>query len=306
MSRFLWQVRREVWEHKAIWVAPLIVIGCLALSMLVSRLHLGPDIEIDGIAPLAGLSDAKLARLVMIAYAGLTVVVFAVMGIIAFFYAIDALYADRRDRSVLFWKSLPLSDAESVFSKFVVASVLIPMVAAAAAVLAQFVVAAVASARLAMTGFDAAGLLWHPEAVLGGLVIALLAGVTAAFWYAPVLAYLMLASSWAPRAPFLWAVLPPVALIVGERLLFYTDYVGDFVGARLFGIARVLRDVEGPDADPSTDEEVRAEVARVADLDVAGNLLEFFRSPELWLGLAAAGLLLAAAIWVRRYRDETT
>jgi ABC-2 type transport system permease protein len=295
MSRFLWQVRREVWEHKAIWVAPLIVIGCLALSMLVSRLHLGPDIEIDGIAPLAGLSDAKLARLVMIAYAGLTVVVFAVMGIIAFFYAIDALYADRRDRSVLFWKSLPLSDAESVFSKFVVASVLIPMVAAAAAVLAQFVVAAVASARLAMTGFDAAGLLWHPEAILGGLVIALLAGVTAAFWYAPVLAYLMLASSWAPRAPFLWAVLPPVALIVG-----------DFVGARLFGIARVLRDVEGPDADPSTDEEVRAEVARVADLDVAGNLLEFFRSPELWLGLAAAGLLLAAAIWVRRYRDETT
>jgi ABC-2 type transport system permease protein len=305
MSRFLWLIRREVWEHKAIWVAPLIVLGCLALSMLFSRIHLGPDVEIGGLAPLAGLPEEKLARLVMIAYAGLTVVVFAVMGIISFFYSLDALYSDRRDRSVLFWKSLPLSDAEAVLSKFAVACLVIPLVAFVAAVLAQFVVAGVASARLAMGG-TSAGLLWHPESVLGGIVVALLAGVTAAFWYAPVVAYLMLASSWAPRGPFLWAVLPPVALIVIERVLFYTDYIGDFIGARLFGLARVLERPDGPDVDPETHAEVQAELSRVADMNLIGNILDFFRSPDLWLGVVAAGLLLAAAIWVRRYRDETT
>jgi hypothetical protein len=101
-------------------------------------------------------------------------------------------------------------------------------------------------------------------------------------------------------------VLPPVALIVIERVLFYTDHVGEFIGGRLFGIARVLERPGGPDADPQTNEEVQAEIARAADMDLVGNLLDFFRSAELWLGVLAAGLLLAAAIWVRRYRDETT
>ena len=42
MNRFIWLVRREVWEHKAIWVAPAIVIGCLVLLVLTGNVHLGP------------------------------------------------------------------------------------------------------------------------------------------------------------------------------------------------------------------------------------------------------------------------
>ena len=65
----------------------------------------------------------------MLAYAMVTAIIFLVMGTVGFFYCIDALYADRADRSVLFWKSLPLSDAETVLSKFATAAVLIPLVA---------------------------------------------------------------------------------------------------------------------------------------------------------------------------------
>ena len=83
----------------------------------------------------------------LIVYAGLALVVFMVMGIVAFFYALDALYADRRDRSVLFWKSLPLSDAETVLSKFTVAILVIPLVALVASLVAQFVIAAGGSAQ---------------------------------------------------------------------------------------------------------------------------------------------------------------
>jgi ABC-2 type transport system permease protein len=303
MNRFLWLMRREVWEHKAIWLAPLIVLGCLTLGTLVSSVQLGLDVEIDGLSPLEAFTDQQLARLVLIGYAGLTILVFWVMGIISFFYSLDSLYSDRRDRSVLFWKSLPLSDAETVLAKFAVGCLLIPLVAFAAAVLAQLLVGAAASAKLAMEGLSP-GLLWHPESVGGGFVVALLGAVVAALWYAPVIAYLMLASSWAPRSPFLWAVLPPVALVVIERVVFYSGHVGDFFARRLFGLAHVLEGDDGPEI--AVEGDVHAEVARAAELDVVGNLVEFFASAELWIGVIAAAALLAAAIWVRRYRDEST
>jgi ABC-2 type transport system permease protein len=112
----LWLVRREIWEHKAIWVAPSVVIACLVLLVITGNVHLGPIGAVDGNAALGAFPPDVQQKLLLIAYAGLALVVDMVMGIIAFFYALDSLYADRRDRSVLFWKSLPLSDSETVLS----------------------------------------------------------------------------------------------------------------------------------------------------------------------------------------------
>ena len=167
MSRFLWLIRREVWEHKAIWVAPAIVIGCLVLLMLTGNVHLGPITATDGEAKFAQMPQDLQVKLMVIIYGGLALVVFMVMGIVGFFYALDSLYADRRDRSVLFWKSLPLSDAETVLSKFAVAIVVIPLVALAASLVAQLLIAAGGSARLAIGGMPADGL-WRPEVLFGG------------------------------------------------------------------------------------------------------------------------------------------
>ena len=129
MNRFIWLVRRELWEHKAIWVAPMIVLACLLLAVITGNVHLGPIGAMDASTPFGNMPQETQVKLLMIAYAGLALVVYMVMGIVAFFYALDSLYADRRDRSVLFWKSLPLSDAETVLSKFTVAAVVIPLVA---------------------------------------------------------------------------------------------------------------------------------------------------------------------------------
>ncbi|HEU0225205.1 MAG TPA: ABC-2 transporter permease [Steroidobacteraceae bacterium] len=304
MSRFIWLVRREIWEHKAIWVAPLIVIGCLVLAALTGNIHLGP-IGSSGIdAAMDAIPAEKQARLVLIAYAGLALVVFMVMGIVSFFYALDSLYADRRDRSVLFWKSLPLSDAETVLSKFAVAAIVIPLVALAGAVLSQFVIAVGASAKFAMAG-QAAGVMWDPQAVSGGIAIAVVWSVTAMVWYAPVVGYLMLASAWAPKGPFLWAVLPPASLFMLERVLLHTNHVGDFIKERMFGLLRLVRPETVSQADPETGEEVSREVIKLSELDLLGSLRDFYGSAELWLGVVAAAILVAAAMWVRRYRDET-
>jgi ABC-2 type transport system permease protein len=305
MRRFLWLVRREVWEHKAIWVAPAIVIGCLVLLVLTGNVHLGPIGAFDASSPLGNLPADVQVKLLMIVYAGLALVVFMVMGVVAFFYSLDALYADRRDRSVLFWKSLPLSDAETVLSKYATALVVIPLVAVAGAIAAQFVIAAGGSAKLAMAGMPA-GFMWHPEAIMGGIGIAFLWCVTAILWYSPVVSYLMLASAWAPKGPFLWAVLPPVGLWILERVVVGSHYVGNFISGRLFGLYRLLGSREGAAAAEVAKNEAQSEAVKISNVDLLGSLREFYTSPELWLGVLAAGLLLAAAIWVRRYRDETT
>ncbi|MBX3704304.1 MAG: ABC-2 transporter permease [Steroidobacteraceae bacterium] len=304
MSRFIWLVRREIWEHKAIWVAPLIVLACLVLATLTGNIHLGPIGSMDAGAGLGALPHDKQVRLLLVVYAGLALVMDWVLGIVAFFYALDSLYADRRDRSVLFWKSLPLSDAETVLSKFAVAAVVIPLVALAGAVLAQLIVAAGGSAKLAMAG-EAAGIMWQPQAIMGGIVMAAVWCVTAMFWFAPVIGYLMLASAWAPRGPFLWAVLPPAALYMFEKVLLQTNYVGDFIKERLFGMLRIVRPETVAQVDPKTGEEVGREVIKLSELDLSGSLRDFYASADLWLGVVAAALLIAAAMWVRRYRDET-
>ena len=302
MNRFFWLIRREVWEHKAIWIAPSVVIACLVLLVITGNVHLGPIGTMEGNDTFGAFPPDVQQKLLLIAYAGLALVVDMVMGIIAFFYALDSLYADRRDRSVLFWKSLPLSDSETVLSKFAVAAVVIPLVSLLGAFVAQFVVAAGGSAKLAMSGMSA-GIMWQPEAILGGMTVAFLWCVTAILWYAPVIAYLMLASAWAPKGPFLWAVLPPVAILLLERVVLYSQYASDFIAGRLFGLYKLLGRREDGGASDAAD---ASAVTKLSNIDMVGSLKEFYSSPDLWLGVVAAGLLLAAAMWVRRYRDETS
>jgi len=297
MSRFIWLVRREIWEHKAIWVAPMIVLACLLLAVITGNVHLGPFGAMDASTPFGALPAEKQTKLLLVVYLGLAFVVYLVMGVIVFFYALDSLYADRRDRSVLFWKSLPLSDAETVLSKFTIAVVVIPLVAVVGSLLAQLMVAGGGSVMLAMSGVPGATM-WQHDATLGAVTAVFVACGTAMLWYAPLVAYLMLASAWAPKGPFLWAVLPPVALTVLEKVVLGTSHVGNFVAGRIKGPLRLLESGMQSNADGTT--------LHLSQLDLVGGLKAFYSSPELWLGLVAAGVLLAAAMWVRRYRDETT
>lgn len=302
MNRFIWLIRREVWEHKAIWFAPAIVIACLFVLLLVSRAHLGYDLAMS----FDDISREGQVILHVLAYSIVALIIFLVMGVVGFFYCIDSLYADRADRSVLFWKSLPLSDAETVLSKFATGAVVVPLVAAAGAVVAQIAVGGGLSAKLAMTGGDP-GLWLHPVTLGGGAAVALVASLAAMLWYAPLVAYLMLVSAWARRAPFLWAVLPPIAAAVLESIIMRTSYVGDLVASRVFGLYQALNSDDQASAPEGPDNDNPAALAeRLNDFDWQSRVQDFFSSPELWAGIVAAALLLAAAMWVRRYRDETS
>ncbi|KAA1194369.1 hypothetical protein F0M18_02765 [Pseudohalioglobus sediminis] len=156
-------------------------------------------------------------------------------------YLLGSLFTDRKDRSILFWRSMPVSEWEEVLVRLGVALVVAPAIYIAVSLLLQM-----AFVLLAML------LMWRMDmdpfvTVLGNiryadLLLHLLGGwLMTALWLAPAYAWLMLASAWARRSPFMLAVVPLVGLVVVERILFGTGFVPgaimnhapDFVGGRV-------------------------------------------------------------------------
>lgn len=290
MNRFGWLLRRELWENRSIWLAPLIAVAALTLISLFGLRGL-EQVQID-----QHFDEDKRQKLVAAIYVGVTMLFFLVAMISSFFYSLDALYGDRRDRSILFWKSLPLSDVETVLSKAVTALVVIPLAAAAGALLGQWGVA------LAGTLKFGSAMMLEPTALLAGAVFAIYGAVAFMLWYAPLVAYLLAWSAWAPRSPFLYAIVPPVVLSVIEKLVFGSDHVWRLLADRTFGAGRALAlgDAEGLGL------VFNGEERQVRGFDAVSHMAqEFFATPELWLGLVAAAALLAATVWIRRYRDES-
>ncbi len=292
MNRFNWLIKRELWENRSIWLGMPIAAGILVVAS-VFGFHGVQELTLD-----PRFTPEKQAQVVDAIYLGITMLFFIWAFFQSFFYAVDALYGDRRDRSVLFWKSLPLSDAETVLSKAATALVVVPLVAAASAMIAQWGVAIVGSIRLGNT------LLLDPSAMVAGAAVSVYVGVIFTLWYAPVVGYLLAWSAWAPRNPFLYAVLPPVILSIAEKLLFRTNHIGELVANRLTG---VLTNGLGAGRDgPIFGVQVTDDKVTVGGPgELLGLLGDFLTDPALWAGLVAAALLFAAAVWIRRYRDES-
>jgi ABC-2 type transport system permease protein len=279
---FAWSIRRELWEHRAIVVAPA-AIAALAIGAFAWN----ADMWIAYLRTLPGLDAARQARVSIGPYALVASLVLVTGWLIAIFYALDALHGERRDRSILFWKSMPVSDTTAVVAKAAVALVAIPLVALAIALAAQLVMLLVGSALLAWQGLDAT-LPWRAPPWLASTV-ALVYGLAAhMLWFAPIAGYLLLVSAAAPRMPLAWAVLPIVAAVATERVAFGTSHVATLLGHRLVGGMAAF----GPQARNEP-------ITSLAQLDPLG----FLALPGLWLGLAFAAVCLALAIRLRRRRE---
>ena len=284
MSAFRWSMRRELWEHRAIVVAPA---GVALLAVLAFAYN--TDMWLAYLRTLPAVADAKQTRMAIGPYALVASVTLMTGWLVAIFYALDALHGERRDRSILFWKSMPVSDTITVVAKAAVALVAIPLCALAIAFATQLVMLAVGTALLAWHGLDPA-LPWTLPPWFASTV-ALVYGLGAhMLWYAPIAGYLLLVSAWAPRMPLAWAVLPIVAAGAFERLAFGTWHVAELVQHRLLGGLAAFR----PDA-------LKQPITELAQLDP----LRFLALPGLWLGLAFAAACIALAIRLRRYREPT-
>jgi ABC-2 type transport system permease protein len=296
---FYWSVRRELWEKRSLYIAPLALAGLIVLAMAIGAIS-GNGISISA-SEAQQISGERLRGVAVGVFAILAMLMSFNMAIVAFFYTLDALHGERKDRSVLFWKSLPVSDTSTVLSKAFTSAVAAPaigFVVLIALYVATLVVGAVALAANGGSGFALLANSELIELILLGLYVI----VVGALWYAPVTAWLLFVSSWARRTPFLWAVLPIGGLVVVEYFAFGTWRIRDAIGQRLSD-SSAFDSLAGMSF--GSERLTHASPKQLPDGSVLSIIdpVQFFSQPALWVGLAIAAGLVAASIWMRRYRE---
>jgi ABC-2 type transport system permease protein len=323
MNTMLMLVRREFWEHRSLWIAPLVWAGIIivlsAWAFFVVIPNHAPEgvLEATNVEEMHGLSDADREEVrkalqtandhqvpkatISFSFLGISALISVFAIIVVFFYLIDCLFTERRDRSILFWKSLPLSDTQIVLSKLAVALIVVPVGVVLLAAVTQFVLFGLFWLQFHDTLIGNVLGDWNFVAWFNALVVELAILLCGVMWYAPIAAYFLLLSVWARKLVFLWAIVPLAALPALEGVFFQSTNVAEFIGRRFVGFVEAMHlderafsmgrhDVAGP--------HIGDILARV---DVSGVLL----SAEAWMGLVAAAIMVYVTIRIRRYRDDS-
>jgi ABC-2 type transport system permease protein len=275
---FYWSVRRELWENRSIYIAPLAVAAVTLFGYLIAS-----------IGRALSLTDlAQRRRVLEEPYTFAMGIIMATAFIVAIFYSLEALHGERRDRSILFWKSLPVSDLTTVLSKASIPLVILPLFAFALTVVTQFIMLLLSTLVLRGSGPSTATL-WTQSALLPMSLMLLYHLVTVhILWHAPIYGWLILVSGWARRAAFLWAVLPPAAICVVEKLAFNSSHFAAWLLYRFAG---------GPESSTMPG---ASEIDPMMLTHLSPG--RFLTTPGLWMGLAVAAAFFVAAAQQRRYR----
>lgn len=313
--KFMLLLRREFWEHKGgfFWapvvtgaiIALLSLLGSITSSFLFQRAVRNGNVNWNNMES-ARQAFGFAGDITLLTGVGFTC---AVLVFVVFFYALGSLYDDRKDRSVLFWKSLPVSDAHTVLSKALWALVLAPALAIGIGLLIGIVLWAISALTMVANGIPGAGAIFsesHPFRVLGQVLSSI---PVYAFWALPTVGWLMLCSAWARSKPFLWAVLIP---LLGTTLI---SWLGTLPGIEIphdeVWYALVLRGLLSivPGTwyfNPSVNAAVDTRIDGPEDLANAIDLSsswQVFATPDLWIGAAIGAAMIYAAIVLRRRRE---
>jgi ABC-2 type transport system permease protein len=272
-------VWRELWENHSIYIAPAIVAAIILFGSFVGAFHL-PGRRQNALL----LDPARRRAAIEMPYDIAAMMLIFTAFIIGVFYCLDALHGERRERSILFWKSLPVSDRTTVLSKATIPLVVLPLVTFAITVVAQFIMLLISTAALLPSGLSGTtlanfNLIQQSVILLYGLIVI-------ALWHAPIYGWALLVSGWVRRATFLWAVLPLLGIAFFEKITFNTSHFATMLGNRLMGFAPEAFDFQ-------------------PHLGVAIDSLtpgRYLSTPNLWIGLAFAAAFIAAAVRLRRYR----
>jgi ABC-2 type transport system permease protein len=232
-----------------------------------------------------------------------------VLAFVVFFYLLGALYDDRKDRSILFWKSLPASDTLTIASKLLAAMVLVPLIFWIVFILTQIVIAVIASLMVLSVGENPWTLFLSVLNPLKAWLILLMSYLAASIWFLPLYGWLLLVSAFAPRIPLLFAVLPPVVFAL---LQLWIDFLRTFtLNTSLFGVIGewVANSPAILTAQVEDGQGVLAlGVPLEGDFDHAvtlANMLDRLFSLHMLAGLGVTAVFLAGALWLRRRATES-
>jgi ABC-2 type transport system permease protein len=276
-----WCIRRELWESRSVYLAPLAAAAVALFGFMISMTHFSARMR-----EILSLDPMRQQHALTQPYEIATALVMGAAFIVSIFYSLDALYSERRDRSILFWKSLPVSDLTTVLSKASIPLLILPLLAFTIVIVTIAIMLLMNAAALVGSNFGFAEL-WSRLGLFQSGVGLLYHLVTVhILWYAPLYAWLLFISAWARRAPFLWAFLPPLVLAAFEKITFHTSYVAHLLQSRVAGGSEASMGGNNFAANPH--------------MPLTPGT--FLGEPGLWIGLLVAAALIAAAVRMRRYR----
>jgi ABC-2 type transport system permease protein len=313
-------VKREYWEHKGgIFWAPVIVGAFFTVMLLISVLVAvfgvknGTGMHINGVlvqdlsAQMPLESKLNIAHALSMSYLYSILPLLAVLAFVVFFYSLSSLYDDRKDKSILFWKSMPVSDTQTVLSKLFTILAVTPLVPLALGLIIAIIFTLVAGLAFQSVGISVLGTTLStssfyllPFEILACLPIYML-------WAFPSVAWFMMVSAWAPRFPILWAVGIPVIigvlLSISEGMSgvgiphewYWENIVGRLFGGFVPGVWLAFFDV-------TSDVGVRG--SSPGGLEILQASWAILGYAKVWIATAVGCAMTYAAIRIRRYRDD--
>ncbi len=297
-------IKRELWEHRSIFITPaaiavIVTLGVLAMLMFASGFAKELDVAIFSAQNIA--SDNHRRAVLTGFFVGTSWVFIVALAILTVFYCLDSLYAERKDKSILFWRSLPVTDAETVVSKLLTAVLVLPVIMALGIFATHLVNLISTSLWVSAKGGDASTLVWGSISLFDNWTTALIVLVASGIWMSPFIGWFLFVSTWAKRMPFLMAFMPPIVISLLEGIVFRSRSFVTAVGERM-DMTPLFRigDLE----DFFEEEQWQDGIGNLTLLDKI-DLVGFVSSPGFWGGIVVCGLFVTGAIYVRRFRDDS-
>jgi ABC-2 type transport system permease protein len=310
MKQFPILLRREFWEHRNTFIVlPAVVAGFMILVMVGLFVTSGftsvnAHISISGeneseewrldadhesmdeaigymLSNLRHMSEAERELRLFKVFHALSVPFFIVLMVVVLFYLLGSLYEDRKDRSILFWKSMPVSDLATVSIKLFTGLVAVPAVYLACVAIVQVMLLLIAS--LAALGHDVEifKMLWVPSNLVGRWFTDIAYLLLQAIWSLPMYGWMVLVSAFAKSVPLAWFLGIPIAIAIVEGMVFNGGWIGNWMA----------------DHGSPTPHSFNAEL-HLADLT------PYLASLDTFLGLLVGAGFIGGAIWLRGKGDE--
>jgi ABC-2 type transport system permease protein len=297
-------IRREIWEHRSIYVTPIAIAVIVSLVSLAGMVTVSAfDKEVNmvlfGASNIAG--DAERQAALTVFFLGTSWIFLFALAILTTFYTLDCLYDERKDKSILFWRSLPVTDAETVVSKLLTATIVLPLVTVAAIIATHLVNLVITTFWVMFKGGNAAHLIWGSVTLFDNWTAALIVTVASAIWMSPLIGWFLFVSAFTKRSPLLMAFMPLVIIPIIEWIFFRSKLFASAV----FGRGEMIPLFHEMDLGHFFDEDRMKVNEEVISLLAHIDLGKFLVSPSVWAGIVVCGLFATAAIYVRRYRDES-
>ena len=307
-------IRREFWEHRGAFIkAPIIVgivfmvfaIGGYITAIILAKKSAAEELIANLVRESGSLDPANLANLWDGQMMGLSAMYLVVLYFILFFFLLGSLFDDRKDQSILFWKSLPISDATTVISKMITAMFFVPLIFVGAFLGLMLLLMVFATVITLIHGLDPIQLIWSPASLFVGVKVMLIGIMTQMLWALPIYGWLIFSSSISKRRPFLFAVFVPAIV----ALSWYWANVLTFKFTNVSMFKQPLNYIGhaflpyGSGSIGGRNFHFNPEKS-TSDL-VVNNMISSLNSIEILYGAIFCSIMVALAIWLRRYRNTT-